>query len=165
MTRRAEKYRADRVARRHFEQAREWFSLRDLEGRVARVDEATRTQAARALALSAQRRRAAEAVWGLRYNTDTELVPFVILWFVLLGVAVWKRQPLSWIAFSAVTLLVACSSQTIDSIGRYGLLAVPLVIALAQWADRRWRSVLVACAGSVGLVVMTAQVLQGRIVP
>ncbi len=109
--------------------------------------------------------RAAEAVWGLRFNTDTELVPFVVLWFVLLGVAVWKRQPLSWIAFSAVTLLVACSSQTIDSIGRYGLLAVPLVIALAQWADRRWRSVLVACVSSVGLVAMTAQVLQGRIVP
>ena len=89
----------------------------------------------------------------------------MVLWFVLLGVAVWKRQPLSWIAFSAVTLLVACSSQTIDSIGRYGLLAVPLVIALAQWADRRWRSVLVACVSSVGLVAMTAQVLQGRIVP
>jgi hypothetical protein len=109
--------------------------------------------------------RAGEALWGLRFNTDTELAPYVVLWFLLLGVAVWRRQPLSWIAFSAVTLLLACSSQTIDSIGRYGLLAVPLVVALAQWADRSWRSALVGALGSVGLVVTTVQVLQGRIVP
>jgi hypothetical protein len=109
--------------------------------------------------------RAAEAVWGLFHDTDTELVPFVVLWGLLVVVAVWKRQPLSWIAFSVVTLLVALSAQTIDSIGRYGLLAVPLVIALAQWADRRWRMALVGAAGSVGLVIYTAQALQGRIVP
>ncbi len=109
--------------------------------------------------------RAAEAVWGLRFNTDTELVPYVVLWAVLLGVAVWKRQPLSWILFSAVTLLVACSSQTIDSIGRYGLLAVPLVVALAQWADRNWRTAIVGAVGSAGLVLTTVQALQGRIVP
>lgn len=109
--------------------------------------------------------RAAEAVWGLFQNTDTELVPFVVLWGLLVVVAIRKRQPLSWIAFSVVTLLVALSAQTIDSIGRYGLLAVPLVIALAQWADRRWRMALVGAAGSVGLVIYTAQALQGRIVP
>ena len=109
--------------------------------------------------------RAAEALWGLRFNTDTELVPYVVLWFVLLGVSVWRRQPISWIVFSALTLLVACSSQTIDSIGRYGLLAVPLVVALAQWADRNWRTALVGAAGSVGLVLTTVQALQGRIVP
>lgn len=109
--------------------------------------------------------RAAESLWGLFRGTDTELVPFVVLWGLLVVVAVWKRQPLSWIAFSIVTLLVALSAQTIDSIGRYGLLAVPLVIALAQWSDRRWRTALVGAAGSVGLVVYTAQALQGRIVP
>lgn len=109
--------------------------------------------------------RAAESVWGLFHNTDTELVPFVVLWCVLFVVAVRRRQPWSWIAFSAVTLLVALAAQTIDSIGRYGLLAVPLLVALAQWSDRRWRQVLVSVAGSVGLVIYTAQALQGRIVP
>ncbi|MBU6214962.1 MAG: hypothetical protein KGR17_00010 [Acidobacteria bacterium] len=109
--------------------------------------------------------RAGEALWGLRFNTDTELAPYVVLWFLLLAFAVWKRQPLSWILFSAATLLVACSSQTIDSIGRYGLLAVPLVVALAQWADRNWRTAVVGAVGSVGLVLTTVQVLQGRIVP
>jgi hypothetical protein len=109
--------------------------------------------------------RAAESLWGLVHNTDTELVPFVVLWVVLVIVAVRRRQPWSWIAFSVVTLLVALAAQTIDSIGRYGLLAVPLVVALAQWSDRRWKEVLVACVGSAGLVVWTAQALQGRIVP
>lgn len=109
--------------------------------------------------------RAAESVWGLVHNTDTELVPFVVLWCVLLVVAVRRRQPWSWIAFSGVTLLVALAAQTIDSIGRYGLLAVPLVVALAQWTDRRWKEVLVATVGSAGLVIYTAQALQGRIVP
>lgn len=109
--------------------------------------------------------RAAESLWGLVHNTDTELVPFVVLWGVLVLVAVRRRQPWSWIAFSVVTLLVALAAQTIDSIGRYGLLAVPLVVALAQWSDRRWRQVLVSIAGSVGLVIYTAQALQGRIVP
>ena len=54
------------------------------------------------------------------------------------------------------TLTVALAAQTIDSIGRYGLLAVPLVVALARWSDRRWRQVLVSCVGSAGLVVWTA---------
>ena len=109
--------------------------------------------------------RAAESVWGLFHNTDTELVPFVVLWCLLVVVSVRKRQPWSWVAFSVATLTVALAAQTIDSIGRYGLLAVPLVVALAQWSDRRWRQVLVSCVGSAGLVVWTAQVLQGRIVP
>lgn len=109
--------------------------------------------------------RAAESVWGILHNTDTELVPFVVLWCVLLAVSIRRRQPLSWIVFSAVTLLVALAAQTIDSIGRYGLLAVPLVVALAQWADRRWKEALIAAVGSAGLVIYTAQALQGRIVP
>lgn len=109
--------------------------------------------------------RAGESVWGLFHDTEVDLVPFVVLWCVLLGVSIRRRQPLSWILFSAATLTVALAAQTIDSIGRYGLLAVPLVIALAQWSDRRWKELLVASVGSVGLVIWTAQALQGRIVP
>lgn len=109
--------------------------------------------------------RAAESVWGLFHDTETDLVPFVVLWCVLLAVSVRRRQPLSWVLFSAATLTIALAAQTIDSIGRYGLLAVPLVVALAQWADRRWKELLVAAVGSAGLVIYTAQVLQGRVVP
>ncbi|MBS1837902.1 MAG: hypothetical protein JST64_09415 [Actinobacteria bacterium] len=88
-----------------------------------------------------------------------------MLWCTLLGVSIRRRQPLSWILFSSATLAIALAAQTIDSIGRYGLLAVPLVVALAQWSDRRWKELLVATVGSAGLVIWTAQALQGRIVP
>lgn len=50
--------------------------------------------------------RAAESVWGLFHNTDTELVPFVVLWCLLVVVSVRKRQPWSWVAFSGATLTV-----------------------------------------------------------
>lgn len=111
--------------------------------------------------------RSAEAVWALLHDnlTDVENVPFVLLWGVLLGVSVWKRQPWSWVALSAVTLFVALSSEQIDSIGRYGLVAVGLVVALAQWAGPRWRQALVGCVGSAGIVWLTAEVLAGRVVP
>jgi hypothetical protein len=111
--------------------------------------------------------RSAEAVWALFNDnwTDVENVPFLVLWGLLVVVSVHRRQPWSWIALSAVTLAVATSAQTIDSLGRYGLLAVGLVVALAQWADARWRQVLVGVAGSAGLVWMTAEVLAGRVVP
>lgn len=111
--------------------------------------------------------RSAEAVWALLHDnlTDVENVPFIVLWCALVAVSVWKRQPWSWIALSAVTLVVALSSQQIDSIGRYGLLAVGLVVALAQWAGPRWRQVLVGCVGSAGIAWLTAEVLAGRVVP
>lgn len=111
--------------------------------------------------------RAGEAVWSLLHGsaTDAENVPFLVLFGVLVAVSVWRRQPWSWISLSVLTLLVATSAQTIDSLGRYALLAVGLVVALAQWADVRWRQVLVGAAGSAGLVWMTAEVLAGRVVP
>jgi hypothetical protein len=87
------------------------------------------------------------------------------LWALLVIVSIQRRQPWSWIALSVVTLVLATSAQTLDSLGRYGMLAVPLVIALAQWADRRWRQVLVAVVGSVGVTWMTAAVLLDQIVP
>ena len=111
--------------------------------------------------------RSLEAIWALFHHnfTDIENVPFIILWGLLLVVSLYKKQPWSWIAFSVATLLVATSAQTIDSLGRYGLMAVPLVIALAQWADKRWRQWLVAALGSAGVTWMTAEILLARIVP
>ena len=111
--------------------------------------------------------RCLEAIWALFHHnfTDIENVPFIVLWGLLLIVSVQRRQPWSWIALSGVTLVLATSAQTLDSLGRYGMLAVPLVIALAQWADRRWRQVLVAALGSAGVTWMTASVLLGQIVP
>lgn len=109
--------------------------------------------------------RGAEALWGSVHGTDIDVAPYVVLWPLLLVVAVWRKQPWSWIAFAAVTLLTAMSADVIGSLGRYGLVCVPLVVALAQWAQHRWQQVLVGCVGSIGLIVTTFVVIQGRVVP
>ena len=57
------------------------------------------------------------------------------------------------------------SSQQTDSLGRYALVVVPFVVALAQWSDRRWRQLAVAGVSSVGLVWLTSEALLGRMVP
>lgn len=87
----------------------------------------------------------------------------VALW--LLVVAIRRRQPLGWVLYSAATVAVALAANNIDSLGRYALLAVPLVVALAQWSDRRWRTAAVGVVGSAGLVVLTAAALWGRLIP
>jgi hypothetical protein len=90
---------------------------------------------------------------------------FMVLLLALLVVSVRRSQPRSWIAFSAVSLVVVLSAQVTDSLGRYGLVVVPLVVALAQWSDRRWRQVAVAIACSAGLVALSAEAWLGRVVP
>ncbi len=52
------------------DRAREWFLLRDLEARAEKVPAEVRDKTARALALSAQRRGAAEALWIAGFPAD-----------------------------------------------------------------------------------------------
>ncbi len=98
--------------------------------------------------------------WGYAYN-----VAFLILFVVLFALSIRQRQPLSWIAFSGITLVVALSAYNIDSLGRYGLVAVPLVVAAAEWADTANRKVVVATVGSLGSMVLTTAALLGVMVP
>jgi hypothetical protein len=111
--------------------------------------------------------RLAESMWDVaRLDLrDVYNVAFAVLFIVLLVLSWRRRQPWSWLAYSAVTLVVGLSANNIDSLGRYGLLALPLVVALAQWAAPRWRQALVAGVGSAGLVWMTAAALLGRMIP
>jgi hypothetical protein len=89
------------------------------------------------------------------------------MWVLLaLYVVAWRRrQPMSWLAYAGFTLLLTLSSQQTDSLGRYALVVVPFVVALAQWADRRWRQVSVAVISSLGLVWLTSEALMFRLVP
>lgn len=89
------------------------------------------------------------------------------MWVLLaLYVVAWRRrQPMSWLAYAGLTLLLTLSSQQTDSLGRYALVVVPFVVALAQWADRRWRQVSVAVISSLGLVWLTSEALMFRLVP
>jgi hypothetical protein len=90
-----------------------------------------------------------------------------VMWLLvaLLYVAFRRRQPASWLAFASVSLLVLLSSQVTDSIGRYAMVVVPFVTALAQWAERRWQQAAVAVCGCAGLIWMSSEAWLGRLVP
>ncbi|MHB1138584.1 MAG: hypothetical protein ACYC2O_06460 [Microthrixaceae bacterium] len=96
---------------------------------------------------------------------DVYNLGFMLVLLFLSYVAVRRRQPLSWLVYAGASLLLLLSSQVTDSLGRYGLVVVPFVVALAQWAESRARQVLVAVGCSVGLVWLTSEALLGRIVP
>lgn len=96
---------------------------------------------------------------------DVYNLSFMLVLLALFVVAVRRHQPMSWLAYAGVTLLVTLSSQQTDSLGRYALVVVPFVAALAQWADVRWRQVAVLCVSSAGLVWLTSEALLGRMVP
>lgn len=87
---------------------------------------------------------------------DAPNVAFALLFIVLL-IPVARRLPASYTAYTAVSLIIALSAQNIDSIGRYGIMAFPLMIGLAHLAgdDRVNRIATVVSGGAfVGLVVM-----------
>lgn len=96
---------------------------------------------------------------------DTYNLAHMLVLLALFVVAWRRRQPASWLAYAGVTLLITLSSQQTDSLGRYALVVVPFVVALAQWADRRWRQLAVAAISSAGLVWLTSEALLGRMVP
>ncbi len=96
---------------------------------------------------------------------DTYNLAFMVVLIALFVVAVRRRQPRSWLAYAGATLVITLSSQQTDSLGRYALVVVPFAVALAQWSDRRWRQVAVACISSVGLIWLTSEALLGRLVP
>lgn len=86
--------------------------------------------------------------------------------FLLLIIVAWRyKQPLPWIAYMAVTWVVAVGGNNMDSVGRYCVVAAPFTIALAQWANRRWAEAAVLVVGFAGTVWFTSEVVLGRIIP
>lgn len=90
---------------------------------------------------------------------------FMVVLIALFVVAVWRRQPPSWIAFAGVSLLITLSAQVTDSLGRYSLVVIPFIVALAQWADRSWRQLCVVLVGSAGFIWLTSEAMLYRMVP
>lgn len=85
--------------------------------------------------------------------------------FALLLIVVGRRQRLSWFMYALATWLVAMSAHNIDSIGRYGLVAFPFVIAIAQITRSERTMWAVMTISSAALSSLTVLTLLGRYVP
>lgn len=82
--------------------------------------------------------------WGHGYDAF-----FVVLFVTAVVLMIRYRHPLSWILYSVATLVLIMSSFVVTSVGRYGMVAVPLVIVLAQWAHTRVRAVVMLSTSSL----------------
>lgn len=89
------------------------------------------------------------------------MVVFIFLGFQMVRL----RQPLSWLAFTLVSSVILLSSQVTDSLGRYGLVVVPFIIAAAQWANTTWRQRIYAIGCSVMMVWLVSEAMISRLVP
>lgn len=96
---------------------------------------------------------------------DVYNLGFMWLALALFVVAVRRRQPVSWLAYAGVSLLILLSSQVTDSIGRYVMVVVPFVVALAQWAERGKQQVLVGVVSCTALIWLSSELWLGRLVP
>jgi hypothetical protein len=85
--------------------------------------------------------------------------------FIGLLVVLYRRWPLSFAVYAMVALLVALSSQNLDSLERYGLAAVPFVLAGADLlADPDVERTVFVLAGA-GLVLASVLAFTGVLVP
>ena len=101
---------------------------------------------------------------------DVYNLGFAVVMIVALIVAVRRQLPVAWNLYLAAGLLVACSANNIDSLGRYAMLLVPVwVIAISLIGSDHERSKLaygtIVVASSAGLVLFTTEALLGRVIP
>lgn len=90
--------------------------------------------------------------------------PWIVLFGILLVVS-FRRWPSSYGWFAASVLVLALSARNLGSFERYGLLAFPLVLALASLtAEPRVERAALAAMGA-GLVGFTVLVFLGAFVP
>ena len=90
--------------------------------------------------------------------------PWAILTIGLTVVAL-RRLPLSYGIYAAVLIVVAISSDNIDSFERYVLRAFPLAIVGAMLLKVEWQQRLAVAVGLGGLVVYATAIFLGAKVP
>jgi len=89
---------------------------------------------------------------------------FALAFIVLIVVAV-RRQPVSWSSYAAATVALALSAPVIDSLGRYGLVAFPLVVALAMVVRSERAVWATAAVSGSALCALTVMSLLGGYIP
>ena len=91
-------------------------------------------------------------------------VPWLVV-FVLLVVVVFRRWPLSYGLFAAVVVASAITSENLDSLERYALLAFPLVLAAADLTASRLVERIVFVLLPAGLFAYATLAFCGLYVP
>jgi hypothetical protein len=85
---------------------------------------------------------------------------------VLLVVVLFRRWPFSFAIYATVALVVALSSHNLDSLERYALAIVPLVLAAADLiGTKRDVEEIVFVAAAAGLVAASVLAFTGVMVP
>ncbi|MET0727240.1 MAG: hypothetical protein ABWZ76_02965 [Acidimicrobiales bacterium] len=90
-------------------------------------------------------------------------VPFA-LGIVLLAWVAWRRLPLTWSSYALAAALLFLTAGNLNSIERYALGTLPLIVAAASLVGGRWWRPAVAVSGAM-LVGMTALAWYGSYVP
>ena len=91
------------------------------------------------------------------------VVTVVVL--VALLVVLWRRWPASFTAYSVVAVAVALSARNLDSLERYSLSTVPLVLAAAELVGGGMRERVVLVAMGATLVAFSVLAFTGVMVP
>ena len=103
-----------------------------------------------------------QAAVGRHLSAGIHVVTAVAL--VVLIVVLWRRWPASFTAYAIAVVVVGLSARNLDSLERYSLSTVPLVLAAADISRRRTRGRVVLarsvpcwsrarCSRSPGLLV------------
>ena len=90
---------------------------------------------------------------------------FTVAVLIALIVVLWRRWPVSFAAYASVATVVALSARNLDSLERYSLSTVPLVVAAAELigGGTRERAVLVMLGAT--LVAFSVLAFTGVLVP
>jgi hypothetical protein len=104
-----------------------------------------------------------EAAHGGHLSAGIHIVTTAVL--VVLIVVLWRRWPASFTAYALAAVVVGLSARNLDSLERYSLSTVPLVLAAADITGSGTRERVVLTALGAMLVACSVLAFSGLLVP
>ena len=104
-----------------------------------------------------------DSVSGDHLSAGIHVVTALVL--VALLVVLWRRWPASFTAYAIVAVVVALSARNLDSLERYSLSTVPLVLAAAELVGGGTRERVVLVLLGATLVAFSVLAFTGVLVP
>jgi hypothetical protein len=108
-------------------------------------------------------RAARDAASGDHLSAGIHVFTVVVL--IALIVVLWRRWPVSFAAYATVAAVVALSARNLDSLERYSLSTVPLVVAAAELVGGGTRERVALVALGATLVAFSVLAFTGVLVP